>query len=53
MTLYDCNASKEQTINLILRLRSGFQIFVKICNGNTICLDVDLADTIEKVKTKI
>ena len=53
MTLSECNASEEHTINLILRLRSGFQIFVKTCEGNTISLDVASADTIEKVKTKI
>ena len=51
--LSDYNVPKEATLHLILRLRSGMQIFVKTLTGKTISLEVELSDTIEKVKTKI
>jgi hypothetical protein len=35
---------------LVLILREGIQIFVKTLSVNTITLDVEPADTIEKVK---
>ena len=51
--LSDYNVPKEATLHLILRLRSGMQIFVKTLFGKTISLEVEPSDTIEKVKTKI
>jgi ubiquitin C len=52
-TLADYNIQKESTLNLVLRLRSGMQIFVKTLNGFRITLDVEGSDTIESVKAKI
>ena len=51
--LSDYNVPKEATLHLILRFRSGMQIFVKTLTGKTISLEVEPSDTIEKVKTKI
>merc|ERR1711977_213641 len=44
---------KESTLHLVLRLRGGYQIFVKTLTGKTITLDVEASDSIENVKTKI
>ena len=52
-TLSDYNIKNESTLNLVLRLRGGMQIFVKLLNGKTVTLDVEPADTIENVKAKI
>ena len=38
---------------MVLRLRGGMQIFVKILTGKTITLDVESSDTISNVKAKI
>ena len=51
--LSDYNIPKEATLHLILRLRSGMQIFVKTMTGKTITLEVESSDTIERVKRKI
>ena len=52
-TLSDYNVQMGSTIYLVLRLRPGMQIFVKIFNGKTITLGVEASDTVEKVKSKI
>src|SRR5213078_4704967 len=52
-TLSDYNIQKESTLDLVLRLRGGMQIFVKTLTGKTITLDVESSDTIDQVKTKI
>ena len=51
--LSDYNVPKEATLHLTLRLRSGMQIFVETSTGKKITLEVEPADTIENVKTKI
>ena len=44
---------KEATLFLVHRLRSGFQIFVKMLTGKTITLEVEPRDSVENVKEKI
>ena len=51
--LSDYNVPKEATLHLVLRLRSGMQIFIKTLTGKTITLEVKPSDTIKKVKRKI
>ena len=51
--LSDYNFQQESTLHLILRLRSGMQIFLKTLAGKTITLDLNPRATIENVKTKI
>ncbi|CAF1533212.1 unnamed protein product, partial [Didymodactylos carnosus] len=52
-TLSDYNIQTENTLHLALRLRGGWQMFVKRLNGQTITLEVEPSDTIENVKAKI
>ena len=51
--LSDYNVPKEATLHLVMRRRSGMQIFVKKSTGKKITLEVEPADTIENVKRKI
>ena len=54
-TLDNYNINKENTINLILRLRGGvpMQIFIKTLTGKTITLNVEGSDSIQMIKNKI
>ena len=52
-TLSDYNIQKESTLNLVLSLRGGMQIFIQTLRGRTITLDVELSDTIDDIKDKI
>ncbi|XP_075531655.1 polyubiquitin-C-like [Dermacentor variabilis] len=52
-TLSDYNIQKESTLQLVVRIRGGMQIFVKMLTGRTIPLEVNPSDTIENVKAKM
>ncbi|XP_059073905.1 polyubiquitin [Cryptomeria japonica] len=52
-TVADYNIQEDSTVNLVLHLRAGMHIFVKVLNGKTITLAVESSDTIETVKAKI
>ena len=52
-TLSDYNIQKKSTLQLMLRLLSSMQIFVKTLRNKTIVLDVEPSDTIKVVKQKI
>ena len=52
-TVSDYNIQKESTLNLVLQLRPGMQIFVKTLTDKAITLEVEPSDTIENVKAKI
>ena len=52
-TLYECDIQSKSTLNMVLHLREGMQIFVKTLTGKTITLEVESSDTVENVKSKI
>ena len=45
--------SRLSTLQVVLHLRGGMQIFVKTLMGKTITLEVESSDTIDNVKAKI
>ena len=49
-TFSEYNIQNESTLHLVLRLRSGMQIFAKTLTGKTNTLDVEASDTIDNVK---
>ena len=53
ITLADYMIKNGSTLQLVIRLRGGNQIFVKTLTGETIALGVEASDTIENVKAKI
>ena len=52
-TLTDYNIQKESTLDLMLYLRGGMQIFVKSLNGKTVSLDEEPSGTIKNLIDKI
>ena len=40
-------------MTLVLRLRGGVQIFVRSCIGKTFALEVEAADTIDNIRSRI
>ena len=55
-TLSEYNIQNKSTLHLVIRLRGDkktIQIFFKTLTGQTITLDVEPSDTIEKVKKKL
>jgi len=52
-TNYEPEVQKKAALHLVLRLRSGMQIFIKTLTGKTITLMTESSDTIAAVKAKI
>ena len=51
--LSDYNIQKDCTVHMVLRLRGGFQIFVRTLTGKTITLETESTDTIDSIHKKI
>ena len=49
-TLPDCNVQKESTLNPVSRTRDDTQILVKTLTGGTVTVNVEVSDTIDKMK---
>uniref|UniRef100_A0A8W7K7T9 Ubiquitin-like domain-containing protein n=1 Tax=Anopheles albimanus TaxID=7167 RepID=A0A8W7K7T9_ANOAL len=52
-TLEEYSIIKGSTIHLVLRLKGGMQIFVKMLTGKTIAVDTEPEATVESVKKQI
>ena len=52
-TLQDYSIQKDSTLHLVLRLRGGIQLFLKVINGKTIGVDVEPTTTIGEIKEMI
>lgn len=54
-TLGHYNIQKESTLHMVLGLRGGNKIIIKVgtASTNTISVEVDLSDTVESIKSKI
>jgi ubiquitin C len=51
--LSDYNIQKDSTVNLLLRLRGGMQVFVKTLTGRTMTINVEGVNTVAELKEKI
>jgi ubiquitin len=52
-SLVECGVSNMSTVQLMLPLRGGMQVFVKTLTSKTVTLEVESSDTIDAVKAKI
>ncbi len=52
-SLAECGINNMSSVQLMLPLRGGMQVFTKTLTGKTITLEVESSDTIDAVKAKI